>query len=284
MLKIGIESTAYFSLYDYEAGFKKMRCHGYDAVDYSELASPDSDLYKMKAEEFRAFLTGVGQAAEENGIEIVQLHGLWPTFNEDKTRADRQESKEHFIKDIEAAYYLGCKNIVIHPFMPFGAGFETDRDKIWDVNYELFSSLMPYAEKYDKTICVENLPFTAIQMCTVREIKKLVRKIDNPHLKICFDTGHAHMWHENIADNVRLIGSDLATLHVHDNKGRWDQHLIPYFGTINWNEFLSALKEIDFQGCLSLETFISKVLPEPILEEMRLLLAQTARMMATKIE
>lgn len=54
---------------------------------------------------------------------------------------------------------------------------------------------------------------------------------------MCFDTGHANLFHDDIAADVRLLDKDLACLHVHDNKGNWDQHLIPYQGNIKWDEF-----------------------------------------------
>ena len=36
MVKIGLESCAYFGLYDYDTGFAKLKEHGYDCIDYAE--------------------------------------------------------------------------------------------------------------------------------------------------------------------------------------------------------------------------------------------------------
>jgi sugar phosphate isomerase/epimerase len=268
-------------LYDYEEGFKKLKAHGFGAIDYAELCKRHSDLYTFSEDKYRGFLKDLGECADKYDVEIVQLHGLWAT--DDKTRAQREESISYFIKEIEGAHYLGCKNVVIHPFLPFGWGAEIDKDKIWDVNIDLFTRLMPYAEKYGVTVCAENQPFTAIAMSTVKEVKKLIRAIDHPLFKACLDTGHANVFHDDIAEDVRLLGDDLATLHVHDNKGNWDQHLIPYMGNIKWEEFLSALKEIGYKGCFTLETMISRAMPQPIQEQMQRALADLARGMADKI-
>ena len=280
-MKTGLESVAYFGLYDYAEGLKKLKSHGYECADYGELCKRNSDLYTFDNDKYRRFLSDIGEEAYKHGIEIRQLHGLWAT--DDKTRELREESIRYFIKEIEGAHYLGCKNIVIHPFLPYGWGAEIDKDKIWDVNVDLFTRLLPYAEKYGVTICAENQPFTAVAMSTVKEVKKLVRAIDNPLLKVCLDTGHANVFHDDLAADVRLLGNDLATLHVHDNKGNWDQHLIPYMGNIKWDEFLSALKEIGYNGCFTLETMISTTMPQPIKEEMQRSLASLARQMADKI-
>ena len=280
-MKIGLESSAYFDLYDYEEGFKKLKSHGFDCIDYAELCKRHSDLYKFSEDKYRGVLTDIGEAADKYGVEITQLHGLWAT--DDKTRAQREESISYFIKEIEGASYLGCKNVVIHPFLPFGWGAEIDKDKIWDVNIDLFTRLMPYAEKYGVTVCAENQPFTAIAMSAVKEVKKLIREINHPNFKACLDTGHANVFHDDLAADVRLLGDDLVTLHVHDNKGNWDQHLIPYMGNIKWEEFLAALKEIEYKGAFTLETMISPAMPQPIKEEMQISLGKLARQMADKI-
>ena len=280
-MKIGLESVAYFGLYDYEEGFQKLKSHGYDCIDYGELCKRHSDLYTFDEDKYRGFLTDIGESAKKYGVEITQLHGLWAT--DDKTKAQREESISYFIKEIKGAHYLGCKNVVIHPFLPFGWGAEIDKDKIWDVNIDLFTRLMPYAEKYGVTVCAENQPFTAIEMSTVKAVKRLVREINHPNFKVCLDTGHANVFHDDLAEDVRLLGEDLATLHVHDNKGNWDQHLIPYLGNIKWEEFLAALKEIGYKGAFTLETMISHSMPQPVKEEMQHSLARLARQMADKI-
>ena len=280
-MRIGLESCAYFGLYDYDEGFKKLKDHGYSCIDYAELCKRHSDLYKFSEDKYRGFLTDIGESADKHGVEITQLHGLWAT--DDKTRAQREESISFFIKEIEGAHYMGCKNVVVHPFLPFGWGAEIDKDKIWDVNIDLFTRLLEHAEKWGVNVCAENQPFTAIEMSTVKAVKRLVREINHPNFKVCLDTGHANVFHDDIAEDVRLLGDDLATLHVHDNKGNWDQHLIPYLGNIKWEEFLTALKEIGYQGAFTLETMISTSMPDPIKEEMQRSLAKLARQMADKI-
>ena len=53
---------------------------------------------------------------------------------------------------------------------------------------------------------------------------------------------------------------------------------------IDWQAFLSALMEIQYNGCFSLETSTNKTMPEPFLENERRNLAQLARFMANHIQ
>ncbi len=283
-MRIGIVTGDYFGVYDYEEGFKKLKSHGYDCVDYGNISNINSELYKLTEEEFRAFFEKVRESAEKNGIEVWQMHSVWPTVNFDKTDADRQKTTEYFIRQIEAAYYLGCHFFVLHPFLPFGYDVEGDYSFTFEVNVDLLKKLIPYAEKWDVTLCVENLPFTENPISKVSEVKRLVRTVNHPRVKVCLDTGHANMFSSDVASDVRLLGEDLAALHVHDNPGWCDAHKLPYCGTLKWDDFLAALGEIGFDGCFNLETSISKNMPEPYREEMRASLAKLAREMAKKIK
>ena len=283
-MKIGITSSPYYGVHDYKEGLTKMKSHGYDCVDYRGLTNMNSELYELSDEEFGDFFKKQGKAAKECGIEVYQMHSIWLTVNFDKTEEDRQKTVEYFVRQMEAAYYLGCKYFVLHPFMPFGHDVDVNRELVFDINVELLKKLIPSAEKWDVVLCVENMPFKNNPISTVSEIKRLVRAVNHPRVKVCLDTGHANIFSSDIAADVRLLGDDLATLHVHDNSGRADEHKLPYWGKINWEEFLLALGEIGFDGCFCLETSISSKVPEPFKEEMMITLANLTRQMSEKIK
>ena len=49
-MRIGIGYGAYCRGDDYEEGFKKMKSHGYDCVDYGHINNKNSELYKFHNE------------------------------------------------------------------------------------------------------------------------------------------------------------------------------------------------------------------------------------------
>ncbi len=72
----------------------------------------------------------------------------------------------------------------------------------------------------------------------------MVDELDSPYGEACLDTGHAHVYEDNIEDDILMLGNDLKLLHVHDNIVMWnDEHLLPYQGTIQWDDFYSGLKK-----------------------------------------
>lgn len=111
----------------------------------------------------------------------------------------------------------------------------------------------------------------------------LVREIGDPLLAMCLDTGHANVckaW-QSPAGALRAHSDIVKVLHVHDNGGRRDEHLLPFCGTIDWADFSAALAEVKFAGALSLECAPSARLPAPLLEKAYAFYFQAAKSLAT---
>ena len=153
-------------------------------------------------------------------------------------------------------------------------GFDADGEEIYRSNLETAKALLPYAKKHNVTVCIENMPFTAAQFSRACRMIELVEEIDHPLFKMCLDTGHVAVFGDDCGEAVKRIGKHLAALHVHDNNGTADQHILPYLGVINWEGFVKALGEIGFSGTLSFETAPKKILPKDELEAARIKLAQ----------
>ena len=279
MIKTGIVSNAYFNLYDYESGLKTAKKHGYDCIDYQEMISPGSPLYKMSGAELSAFCKDLRKAAESAGIKIWQIHSVWP--HDDTTKESRKEVLKRHETVVKAAGMLGSKYAVLHPAMPYGWGEEKSIKDAFDITAERFIRLLPIAKDLNVTLCVENMPFKkGHSVSSIEEIKNLVKTINQPNMKACFDTGHCNVTCENHYEAIRLLGNDLACLHVHDDIYKQDRHLIPFQGEVDWEGFKQGLQEIEFKGCLSLETCVSRKTPEPMKSQMQLALSNIARHLA----
>lgn len=77
-------------------------------------------------------------------------------------------------------------------------------------------------------------------------------------LGICLDCGQANVAHLDIPKEIEKIGRRLQVVHIHDNDGSFDQHLLPFEGNIDWNCVMGALKQIGFTGELALELYYEK--------------------------
>ena len=154
---------------------------------------------------------------------------------------------------IRGTALLGCRNFVIHPIMPWGR-VDADPKVTHAVNLDFMGRLCQTAAAYGVTVCLENMPFTQQSLATPEAYLKFVRELDLNNFSICLDTGHCTMHGVKPGEAVRMLGRDmLRVLHVHDNDGERDRHWYPYRGVIDWDDFGAALREIGFDGTLSLE-------------------------------
>lgn len=257
-MKIGIPFNPYGTAHARygEQCFVKLAQQGFSAVDYG-MTSTETELYTMSLSDLEQKMLADKAAAAEAGIEISQVHGPWRYPPQDSTAELRQERMEKMKKSIWATRVLGCKYWVVHPIMPYGtADLDTgDAQKTWDLNIEFMSELLAYAKSQDVTICLENMPMRRFSIATPSQILKFVKTMNDEHFKICLDTGHVAVFANlSAGDAVRELGKEIKIFHIHDNMGNSDAHMWPTKGITNWEDFVKALKEIDFPGVFSLET------------------------------
>jgi sugar phosphate isomerase/epimerase len=69
---------------------------------------------------------------------------------------------------------------------------------------------------------------------------------------ICLDLGHAHL-DGDVVEAIETVSEHVVAAHVHDNRGRHDDHLVPFDGTIDWPSALTALQKIGYEGPLVME-------------------------------
>lgn len=49
------------------------------------------------------------------------------------------------------------------------------------------------------------------------------------------------------------LGEHLIATHIHDNDGQSDQHLLPFVGNIDWDDFLDAIDRCHYGGRMIVE-------------------------------
>ena len=76
--------------------------------------------------------------------------------------------------------------------------------------------------------------------------------LESADIGICLDVGHAHL-EGDLIDAIEITSGHLALLHVHDNRGRADDHLVPFDGTIDWPAAVTALQKVGYDGALIFE-------------------------------
>ena len=84
------------------------------------------------------------------------------------------------------------------------------------------------------------------------EFLEIFEKIDSPSLRICFDTGHAHMT-ENTESLLAELSAWIAYIHMVDNNGPDDDHTGYGLGAVDWETVFAALRRVGFDGTVCVE-------------------------------
>lgn len=237
------------------AAYAEMREAGFTCADLTALADVNNAFYTSDLDTAKKLAEQERDTALAAGIRIHQVHGPWPT--DDKTEENRLQKRVYMERAIRLTPHFGAKYLVIHPDMPFGWGAEPDPAFARETNLSLFRALLPIAEEVGVVICIENMPMRAHALSPAIPMYEFVRKLDHPNFGMCLDTGHANVFGHDCGDIVRAIAPVLKVLHVHDNMGDKDAHLYPFSGTVNWDSFTDALRDIGFDGVMSIEATLS---------------------------
>jgi sugar phosphate isomerase/epimerase len=76
--------------------------------------------------------------------------------------------------------------------------------------------------------------------------------LDGSRVGICLDVGHAHL-DGGLLDAIDVVSEHVVATHLHDNRGRHDDHLVPFEGDIDWASALTAIQKIGYDGAFLFE-------------------------------
>ncbi len=196
-----------------------------------------------------SYVNEVNKCCDSLGIKLIQAHS--------PMGIPLADNNEDFINDtkrcIEACGKLGIKNIVIHSgYLDYISKKETlEKNKIF------YENLLQTAEQYEVTILTEN--FNKMRSKDVywidnaTDLLELIEYVNHPLFHAVWDTGHANMQEMTQEEEITLLGKHIKALHVHDNNGVKDQHICPFFGTLNMDSVINGLKKIGYDGYFTFE-------------------------------
>lgn len=147
----------------------------------------------------------------------------------------RQMAMERLNEAYEVAAALGINRMVVHtgwiPFIYFKSWQAEKGAEFW----QRFMSDKPS----DFHIYVENVlddePYMLLDM---------MKRIDNPSIKLCLDTGHANATTSPelpVEKWIEVLGSHIGHFHLHNNDGTGDSHSAFDCGGMDMNSIFSAI-------------------------------------------
>lgn len=214
---------------------------------------------RMARDDWRVWLDAQNAAAEQVGLPMTQAHAHFFALDHCEMLSD--EEQEHRLqlieRDIEAAGLCNIPWVVIHP-QSYSSDTWYDPALSMEKNLEIFKRFGDKAAKYGVGLAIENMFIhSGVPTCFAASCDDLIELVDRLNddkvFGICWDTGHANLNKVDQAAAVLKMGKRLRSLHINDNKGQGDDHVLPYHGTIAWEPFMKALGQIGYEGDFTYE-------------------------------
>jgi sugar phosphate isomerase/epimerase len=168
------------------------------------------------------------------GLSAPGCHGLTSgacSLTEEDDGARRIMLRAH-LNMIKNSAELAGKTYVIH--VGFGTWPEPEqRRAAWERVRRALDKLAPAAQTLGMTLALENGFTQDFLIQSAGELVSFVSGYGHPAVGICYDSGHAHIA-EGEVKTLKTLVPHVVTMHLHDNNGREDEHLIPGEGTIDW--------------------------------------------------
>ena len=185
----------------------------------------------------------------------------------------RRDSVRYIQDAIENALRLGSPYVSLCPGMTL-AGEDLNRG--WAQLRRSITELLDYVGGSDLVLLIEPAHrFESTLILTVQDGLRMIEEIGSDRLGILLDTGHAHVNGEDLTDVVHSLRQVPFHIHIDDNHGDGDTHLIPGEGSIDFAPFVQALQEIDYRGFVAAALGFQYTLnPDPAVEQTRAVLGQ----------
>ena len=145
----------------------------------------------------------------------------------------RIDSMDEIKRALDIADHLPFRYLIVHMGLP---DEEYDLSK-FDAVMTSLEHLKVFAKDRGVQLLLENVPN---ELGTPERLVEFLQ-YTRLNVKICFDTGHAHMTH-GLHPAFETLRPHIASTHVHDNRGEKDDHLMPFDGDIDWTEAVRDLR------------------------------------------
>lgn len=165
-------------------------------------------------------------------------------------------TQDYVRRCIDAAAGIGASVVAGPMYAPTGVtGRRTPDQRRRDIERLAMnlSPLLDYAGAHGIRLAVEPLNrFETSLFNTVEQTLELIRTVGRPGLGLLLDTFHMNIEERNQGDAIRAAGDSLFHVHACGN-GRG----APGNDAIDWPCIRSALRDIDYRGTITIESFTS---------------------------
>lgn len=217
---------------------------GFQAIELFADA-PQAHVSRLSSEDRQALRILAGRCA-------LSLHA--PTYDLNIASVNpgsRKEAVRQYEEVLGLAQEIGATWVVVHE--GHNSYWKLDRAAAWGWSVEGLQLVWESAKKRGVSVALENTNAGKFAIYDAwQEWMGLANQI-SPEMPLVLDIGHALLARWDIPAVIRALGRRIVQVHIHDNDGETDDHLLPGEGIADWPEIKQALQEVGGAVTLILE-------------------------------
>lgn len=230
--------------YTLDETIRRLARIGYDGIEIG-CAAPHAWPAYLGAErrrELRRLMEGEGLPA----VSLLPAPGGGPGHNPaSPIPEERAATVAHYGEVIDLAADLGASYVLyIAGWQVFGSS----RSACWEWTLDALVKIAARAAAREVTVVVEPTAADSNLIDTPHQTLELIAACGAPNVRAMIDTYHALYRDEVPADQIRVLAGDLAHVHV-----AGPNRSAPCDGAIDWRGVMEALREVGFDGHLTME-------------------------------
>ena len=163
------------------------------------------------------------------------------------TKSKRLQMVEEIKRALEIAETIPFKYLIQH----IGVHEEEWDERKVEAAFSALEEINLFARQRGVDVLLENI---LNHLASAERLKNFL-ELTHLRLNFCFDVGHANI-NEGVATAFEIMKDRIRSTHVHDNDGKSDIHLFPFFGdsgTVDWKNTMKLLRSRPAQYPLLLE-------------------------------
>ncbi len=260
-MKFGI-CNEIFKDWEIERAMRYVKDLGYDAIEIAPFT-----LKNYVTEITPETRKRIRQIADEIDLKIsavhwvlVQAEGMYMTHTDPEIRA---KTAQYFCDLVDFCGDLGGEAIVVGSPKQRNLLPGVSHDQAWQWAKEVFAPSIQRAAERNVVICLEPLaPAETDFINTAEEAIRFTQEFASPNFKIILDVKAMCSMGKPIPDIIRESRSEFAYFHANDENLKG-----PGFGDVDFKPIAAALKEVGYEGYVSVEVFNFDEGPEVIASE-----------------
>src|SRR5450759_1918490 len=201
----------------------------------------------------------VNEVLKENYLEGIICGAFGPDRNICSQDAEIRENTKSYIRWlIDAAQEIGSEVVCGPMYSSVGKEHLEDsesRKKEWELAVSGMRDMADYAAAKSVKLAFEPLNrFETDMINVVSQGMRFIKDVGRKNVGFHLDTFHMHLEEKSSAAAIHTAGEKIFHFHACEN-----DRGVPGTGQVRWQEIAQALKGVDYQGPIVIESFTSQV-------------------------